>query len=1817
MKSIVGFSYNTLKKQNLFFNNKNKFICNRFQNLQTFNINKIVQYSNNLNLNMTTDLSILNFYNSKLNLTFKHLFFKTCNFTNYNLLIINNIKLQILFHFLPHNNINIHVPKINTSLVNWSTLNIILIYRFNNIIINNNNKIYLNKNLIININNFFYNLNCYNWKLLVIKFKKYNNNYKLLKTNFDVITKQQFKAYHQYNKLKIKLNKNIKHINKNTKLSLKINKYIFENYNKTDTDDFINILFKKKNFYQKIKKLKKAKKVMKFRRIFLSLKKTSKLKHTLIFLIKFNKLKNFWLKSKYRILIITYLNDLIKNYKFLKDQLYEKFNTIIKNSKKLIIHADIIKFLIFSRIRKSRVTKYNYYYRKFVLLRKYSIRKQFILNYLNMLSTFIVKSRNDDFMNWQNQNPNVLRLIKYKTIKKRYVKFTNFKVYFTKNQTNTLWQLNKWKSFLFKIYNFKQVILNKLINKNIPESKMRLYNLRSWKNLNKLLKKPKLCNNRLLYIKVKQLKFKLNIVKQYNKRQNTKLIKKLNYINLQLKKKWLLNLNPNKIQFRRDEDILDDLNESSKIRTRLYRKYFRRTILGFNSFNLYKWHHYKHFLNFRRNKKRRTWVQKWSYRKYRYNKYKKSLSSVISNLIGNYGQTVIDDKLKLTFVKQILMFKYMLNTKNILAKVISDGIKFKVISGNLHLFNLFVYKQHKRNFKKFLKQRFLWLKNKNHIQAQWNKNIYIYKQLRKKYNITGRRGFKNTTNLLTWNYKTYLIDSGSYYLMELDTIYKQFVNKKLKILYIGKLFKFIQKQYKFEFKKLKLKDTKIKIRVRNKKFKARLLKKVYRYYNRFKNDSKYYYQYDLKIYKHILLNQNLNYNIIKIYTKTAWHKLINKQITHVLWKYKLNFKKLNFYKYKIRLKHKFYISLNNFNIKQQNLDLVNDLKIFNKKYFIYWLGSSKKKTKFIYMNNLPKIILSSKIINKKLVTMKFYKIIKSGYKWNKFYKDWKHLIHNSFLNIKWNYKWINLWKSKLTNNEFYKLIKYILYFKYNKYKYLFLINKLNKDFKFSNYIINKKFKSKTFINWFNILKFKKYYFINKKYKYMYNKYWYNMNIILIFNNLNFKTQISNYINILLKNKLPYIRPKPTYKYLFLMFKFKPQTKCSQLIYLTKQLLKNYKNLNINRYNKKQKTKLLAKKKRRKLRKKVKNLLIFFVNVIKRFYKLKNKLKFKKFEKYLLNYFYNFLNILPNDLPHELKSELTNTGLPKLGNKLITNFNNFVNKNKENKITGILCNIKIFNKRNIFKFFNKHRILNKNTKIVLTKSKQVFTKFFPQKKKWINWKNCYNRKIFNSTTFNNSLFNIKLIKNIMLNYSKLVYQTCYKFKYFSFWRLKQKQKHFITTWGYHKYDKYYKYSYGFRWHTLYKNNIYKNELVSNVLIFNKYRIYNLKKRSIISLENNKFINLNILNKVKTNKFNYVLHLINYKQNFIYRFKYFKKFNKFFKYKYNYLANNLKKNIIDFKKSNFYNYFNKKLKIITKSYFYNYYIYKKYTFLKFKIKYLNNLLLKINTVSTVQNLKIQPLYITMLNNCKLLRQTLIYNYLNLYSFKLFLNTIFIYPSILLISSKLYNLSNMYTTLLSSQNYFKYKKRWDGWINYNKNINFHFFNHLITSFVEFHTSKKTGFLIHFNNYNCIPLEHRIILNMWIFRVNRFHYIFQKVVKLKIIMKLFYLVTANQDLHLLMKIITKLTPKIQYKSHRRFFKFIIFIFKAYFVVLFKNFNVKGMQFEFAGKISVTGNARTRKMYYKLGKPSKSTYTYSTKYIYKTIGTYMGVLGVKIWIFH
>ena len=92
---------------------------------------------------------------------------------------------------------------------------------------------------------------------------------------------------------------------------------------------------------------------------------------------------------------------------------------------------------------------------------------------------------------------------------------------------------------------------------------------------------------------------------------------------------------------------------------------------------------------------------------------------------------------------------------------------------------------------------------------------------------------------------------------------------------------------------------------------------------------------------------------------------------------------------------------------------------------------------------------------------------------------------------------------------------------------------------------------------------------------------------------------------------------------------------------------------------------------------------------------------------------------------------------------------------------------------------------------------------------------------------------------------------------------------------------------------------------------------------------------------------------------------------------------------------------------------------------------------------------------------------------------------------------------------------------------------------------------------------------------------------------------------------------PKIEFKKHRKFFKFIFQMFKSFLLVLYPVFKIQGFHFEFRGKISVDGNSRTRKMYAKIQRPSPSNYSYSTKYVYKTVNTFTGVLGLKIWIYY
>lgn len=235
-----------------------------------------------------------------------------------------------------------------------------------------------------------------------------------------------------------------------------------------------------------------------------------------------------------------------------------------------------------------------------------------------------------------------------------------------------------------------------------------------------------------------------------------------------------------------------------------------------------------------------------------------------------------------------------------------------------------------------------------------------------------------------------------------------------------------------------------------------------------------------------------------------------------------------------------------------------------------------------------------------------------------------------------------------------------------------------------------------------------------------------------------------------------------------------------------------------------------------------------------------------------------------------------------------------------------------------------------------------------------------------------------------------------------------------------------------------------------------------------------------------------------------------------------------------------------------------------------------------------------------------------FFNITSYKLFFNLLLIYPFLLI------NYTNKLTTFMK---YF-YNKTTFKLINPtpagdDKLIFYSSMYVEIGSFIEFFTSKQINLLIYKNNFSDINSLFKIILNIWIFRIKHFFRIFKYKFDISLFIKLMYLAIKNKDIHLIMKLITSITPRIEFKKQRKFFKFVIFLFRTHFALLYNIYNIQGFQFEFRGKISVDGNARTRKMYAKILRPSPSNYSYSAKYIYKTVNTYTGVLGLKLWIYY
>lgn len=100
---------------------------------------------------------------------------------------------------------------------------------------------------------------------------------------------------------------------------------------------------------------------------------------------------------------------------------------------------------------------------------------------------------------------------------------------------------------------------------------------------------------------------------------------------------------------------------------------------------------------------------------------------------------------------------------------------------------------------------------------------------------------------------------------------------------------------------------------------------------------------------------------------------------------------------------------------------------------------------------------------------------------------------------------------------------------------------------------------------------------------------------------------------------------------------------------------------------------------------------------------------------------------------------------------------------------------------------------------------------------------------------------------------------------------------------------------------------------------------------------------------------------------------------------------------------------------------------------------------------------------------------------------------------------------------------------------------------------------------------------------------------------------------------LITYLFNKMKRMSlfkHRNFLRRIFFILRVLFYEIGPWYAIEGVKIKLIGKISVTGNARTRTMHFKEGLVSNSNMNIRSDYNFTIINTNTGCLGLSIWLF-
>jgi len=171
-------------------------------------------------------------------------------------------------------------------------------------------------------------------------------------------------------------------------------------------------------------------------------------------------------------------------------------------------------------------------------------------------------------------------------------------------------------------------------------------------------------------------------------------------------------------------------------------------------------------------------------------------------------------------------------------------------------------------------------------------------------------------------------------------------------------------------------------------------------------------------------------------------------------------------------------------------------------------------------------------------------------------------------------------------------------------------------------------------------------------------------------------------------------------------------------------------------------------------------------------------------------------------------------------------------------------------------------------------------------------------------------------------------------------------------------------------------------------------------------------------------------------------------------------------------------------------------------------------------------------------------------------------------------------------------------------------------LTGFLEYCSGKKTSvnfnpFLLNFLNFT--ELAH---CYLWAKNLSYFRRVLGYNLYIIESLKIIYLSIKLKDPCFFINWISKMLYKISFFKYKFFLRYIKYVIKTYLVSRFEELNFRGIKLQLKGKVSVSGNARTRTVVQTVGKVGQSTLNNRILYEMRVIWTFTGSISLRIWFY-